>query len=244
MRYLLLSDIHGNLAALEVVLAAAGPCDAVWCLGDTVGYGPRPNECVERVQALPGLVCVAGNHDWGAVSKLDLADFNRDARRAAEWTGSVLSPANRAWLEALPERVRHEGFTLVHGSPRFPIREYVLNPAIASENMAHFDTLTCLVGHTHVPLIFQEPGRLQHTAPAIVPPLDEPFSYRAVRSIANVGAVGQPRDGDPRACFVVLDPDAMTLEYHRVSYPIAETQALIEEAGLPPRLAARLAYGM
>ncbi len=245
MRVLVLSDIHSNLIALDAVLAAVkAEFDAVWSLGDVVGYGPQPNECAQRVRGLPNLVCVAGNHDWGALGRLDLAGFNSDARRAAEWTGRVLSPANRAWLDALPERARLEGFTLVHGSPRYPIWEYVLNAAIARENMAHFDTLTCLVGHTHVPAIFQEPGRLQQGAVAVLPPLGEPFSYRAVRAIVNPGGVGQPRDGDPRASYVLLDPDARTLGYRRVPYPIAETQARIRQAGLPPRLATRLSYGM
>ncbi|HOG46121.1 MAG TPA: metallophosphoesterase family protein [Anaerolineae bacterium] len=244
MRYLILSDIHSNLAALEAVLADAGPVDAVWCLGDIVGYGPQPNECAARVQGLPNLVCVAGNHDWGALGKLDLATFNADARAAAEWTGRTLSAANRAWLDGLPERVRLEGFTLVHGSPRYPIWEYVLNPAIARENMAHFDTLTCLVGHTHVPAIFQEPTRREPRPPAIELSLGEPFRYRNARAIINPGGVGQPRDGDPRASFILLDPDAGTLEYRRVPYPIEETQALMREAGLPPRLAARLSYGI
>jgi len=243
MRYLILSDIHANLAAFEAVLAAAGVVDAVWCLGDTVGYGPQPNECIERLQGLPGLVCVAGNHDWAALGKLDLSAFNRDARTAAEWTARTLTPANRAWLEGLPERVEREGFTLVHGSPRFPIWEYVLTPAVAFENLAYFDTLTCLVGHSHIPAIFQE-GRAGQGVIQFVPVPGEPFRYRPVRSIINPGGVGQPRDGDPRASFILLDPDAGTLVYHRVPYPVEETQARMRAAGLPPRLAARLSYGL
>ncbi len=244
MRYLLLSDVHSNLAALEAVLADAGPVDAAWCLGDTVGYGPQPNECAERVRSLPRLVCVAGNHDWGALGRLDLSQFNADARHAAEWTGRKLSPANRAWLEGLPERAELEGFTLVHGSPRYPIWEYVLSADVAEENMACFSTLTCLVGHSHVPAIFQAPSLAHPGVTVLVPQPGEPFHYRSARSIVNPGGVGQPRDGDPRASYVLLDPDAGTLEYRRVAYPIAETQALMRAAGLPPRLAARLSYGL
>jgi predicted phosphodiesterase len=244
MRYLLFSDVHSNLAALEAVLADAGPFDAAWCLGDTVGYGPQPNECVERVRGLPGLVCVAGNHDWGALGKLDLSQFNSAARRAAEWTADVLTPASRAWLDGLPERVELEGFTLVHGSPRHPIWEYVLSPAIAHENMAHFHTLTCLVGHTHVPVIYQAPGHADSSARTITPPLGALFSYRAIRAIVNPGSVGQPRDGDPWASYVLLDPAAGTLEYRRVAYPIEGTQARMRAAGLPESLAARLSYGL
>jgi len=243
MRYLILSDIHANLAAFEAVLAAAGTVDAVWCLGDTVGYGPQPNECIERLRGLPGLVCVAGNHDYGALGKLDLGQFNHDARIAAEWTARRLTPANRAWLDGLPEREEREGFTLVHGSPRFPIWEYVLTPAVAFENMAYFATLTCLVGHSHVPVVFQE-GRAGQGAIAFLPVPDEPFRYRPVRSIINPGSVGQPRDGDPRASFILLDPDAGTFVLQRVAYPIEETQAQMRAAGLPPRLASRLSYGL
>ena len=243
MRYLVLSDIHSNLAALEAVLAAAGEVDVTWCLGDTVGYGPQPNECTESVRALPQLSCVAGNHDWGALGKLDLSDFNDEARFAAEWTADQLSPANRAWLDGLPERIEADGFTLVHGSPRHPIWEYILNSGVAQANMAYFETLTCLVGHTHVPVVFWEPG-LRHTvAPATLPEAGEPFSYRAVRSIVNPGAVGQPRDGDPRASYMLLDTDAGTFELQRVPYDIEETQRQMRAAGLPERLAARLSYG-
>jgi predicted phosphodiesterase len=244
MRYLVLGDIHGNLAALEAVLAAAGKVDAVWCLGDTVGYGPQPNECSERVRSLPGLLCVAGNHDRGALGQLDLSDFNSEARFAARWTGQQLTPANRAWLEGLPERIEAEGFTLVHGSPRHPIWEYVLSPAVAQENMACFQTLTCLVGHTHVPVVYLEPGLRHATPPALVPAMGEPFSYRAVRAIVNPGSVGQPRDGDARASFMVLDQEAATLEYHRVTYPIRETQERMQAVALPSRLALRLGYGL
>lgn len=244
MRYLVLSDVHANLAALEAVLAEAGEVDAVWCLGDTVGYGPQPNECVERVRGLPGLQCVAGNHDWGALGKLDLADFNREARLAAEWTGRQLEAANRTWLRSLPERIEVEGFTLVHGSPCHPIWEYVSDAAVAGENMPCFGTLTCLVGHTHVPAIFLEPGRRHPSAVVreVVP--GEPLSYLAVRSIINPGGVGQPRDGDPRASFLLLDAEAGTVEYRRVAYDVEETQRRMQAVGLPARLALRLEYGL
>ncbi len=244
MRYLIISDVHGNLAALEAVLAAAGACDAVWCLGDVVGYGPQPNECVERVRGLPGLRCVAGNHDWGALGRLDLSEFNPEARRAAEWTGAQLTASNRAWLEGLPERIVEDGFTLVHGSPRHPIWEYVLSPYVARENLAYFDTPTCLVGHSHIPVIFRQDGPPSSSPTTLVPEPGETFHYGEPRAIVNPGSVGQPRDGDPRACFVVLDMAAGTLEYHRVAYPIGETQERMREAHLPERLALRLAYGV
>ncbi|MDI7276790.1 MAG: metallophosphoesterase family protein [Anaerolineae bacterium] len=244
MRYLVISDVHGNLAALEAVLAAAGTYDAVWCLGDMVGYGPRPNECTERVRGLPGLLCTAGNHDWGALGRLDLSDFNPDARRAAEWTGEQLSTANRAWLEALPERIVWNGFTLVHGSPRHSIWEYVLSPFVARENMAHFDTPTCLVGHSHVPVIFQETDTPSSAPAVLVPEPGESVPYGTARAIINPGSVGQPRDGDPRASFILLDAAAQTLEYRRVPYPVEETQQQMRAARLPERLVSRLSYGL
>lgn len=244
MRYLVISDIHANLAALEAVLAAAEPFDAVWCLGDIVGYGPQPNECVERVQSLPGLLCVAGNHDWGALGKLSLADFNSEARRAAEWTGRQLTPANRAWLDGLPERIEHGDLTLVHGSPRHHIWEYILGGVAAGECFAHFRTLGCLVGHSHVPLAFQEPPRPHAEAPMRVLGSGASVSYRPIRAIINPGSVGQPRDSDPRASYALLDPESATIECHREPYPIEETQERMHDAGLPPRLAARLSYGL
>ncbi len=244
MRYLVLSDVHANLAALEAVLADAGEVDATWCLGDTVGYGPQPNECIERIRSLPELHCVAGNHDWGVLGKLSLADFNAEARYAAGWTASQLAPASRAWLEALPERIEMQGFTLVHGSPRHPIWEYVSDPSVAQANMEHFRTLTCLVGHTHVPAMYLEPGLRHQTAPTREASPGEALSYRGVRSIINPGGVGQPRDGDPRAAYLLLDAAAGTVELRRVDYDIAETQRLMQEAGLPVRLAMRLNYGL
>jgi len=244
MRYLILSDIHANLSALEAVLSDVGPVDAAWCLGDIVGYGPQPNECIERVRTLPNLRCVAGNHDWAALGKISLADFNTEARLAAEWTARQLTAENRVWLDSLPERVEAEGFTLVHGSPRYPIWEYILSATVAYENMAYFSTLICLVGHSHVPVIFRERSRQQRAAEIVEPLYGRPWSYRAVRAIINPGSVGQPRDGDPEACCLLLDPGAATVTYRRVPYPIAETQQRIRAAGLPARLAERLEYGM
>ena len=240
MRYLVISDIHSNLAAFEAVLADAGSFDQVWCLGDMVGYGPDPNECVERLRDLPH-ICVAGNHDWAALGKLDLDDFNPDARKACLWTRKQLSPSNWAYLEALPESLVEEGFTLVHGSPHHPIWEYILNPSIAQANFEHFDTKFCLVGHTHVPIIYRDnPNQGCET---MIPSYDDPLALGEDRLIINPGSVGQPRDGDPRASYAVLDPDELTLEYRRISYPIETTQARMVEKDLPVRLVMRLAYG-
>jgi predicted phosphodiesterase len=240
MRILVLSDIHANLPALEAVLAAAGRPEAVWCLGDTVGYGPQPNECVERLRSLPGVHCVAGNHDWAAVGKMPIDEFNLEAQVAAQWTAEQLTPANRAWLMDLQERKRiDDEFTLVHGSPRHPIWEYVLTPEVASANLAHFSTRLCLVGHTHLPVIFEAttPESLLLLLPG------EAYDDRATRALINPGSVGQPRDGDARASFVILERETATLTYQRVEYDVAATQAAMRAAGLPVALRNRLAFG-
>ncbi len=243
MRILLISDIHANLVALNTVITAAGDFDRIWCLGDVVGYGPEPNECIETLRA-HDFLCLAGNHDWAVMDKLDLREFNPDARRAALWTRSGLNPASLEWLRALPERVptQAEKFTLVHGSPRYPIWEYVLTPAVARINFDHFETPICLMGHTHVPVVFTKDPERQTV---LAEPLIEasPLSLDAGRMMINPGSVGQPRDGDRRASYAVLDTDAMTLTHYRVEYDIVATQAKMEHAGLPARLIVRLSYG-
>jgi predicted phosphodiesterase len=243
MRILIVSDIHANLIALERVIAHAGPFDRVWCLGDVVGYGPEPNACIEKLRSFD-LLCLAGNHDWAVLDKLDLEEFNPDARRAAIWTREQLSVRNLDWLHALPERVptQLEKFTLIHGSPRYPIWEYVLTPAVARLNFDHFDTPICLVGHTHVPVVYRY---FANERRATAEPLIEnaPLAIANGRMMINPGSVGQPRDGDPRSAYAMLDTDAQTLTPYRVEYDIAATQKKMEQAQLPPRLIARLSYG-
>jgi len=243
MRYLIISDIHSNLAAFEAVLADAGYFDQVWCLGDMVGYGPDPNECVERLRDLPH-ICVAGNHDWATLGKLDIKDFNPDAQKACLWTREQLSPSNWAYLEALPESLAEEGFTLVHGSPRHPIWEYMLSPSIAEANFECFDTRFCFVGHTHVPIIYRHyPQNPNRTCDVLMPSPDARLVLGENRLIINPGSVGQPRNGDPRASYAVLDSDALTLEYRRIPYPIEVTQERMKKKNLPARLIIRLGYG-
>lgn len=242
MRSLIVSDIHGNLAAFDAVLEAAQGYDQVWCLGDIVGYGPDPRECIQRLRALP-FVAVAGNHDWAVAQRVDLDDFNADAQDAARWTHDQLSPADRDFLAQLPERLIIGQFTLAHGSPRYPIWEYILQPSVARANFDHFDTPYCLVGHTHVPMIFaltDHGTRCRMYTPrpdALLTLTDTP------RMIINPGSVGQPRDGIPWAAYAILDTDAMTLAFHRQPYPIEETQRRMEEHALPRRLSARLTFG-
>jgi predicted phosphodiesterase len=245
MRILIISDIHANLVALETVIADAGNFDRVWCLGDVVGYGPEPNACIERLRTLNPL-CLAGNHDWAVLDKLDLEEFNPDARRAALWTREQLTPTNREWLRALSERVPTELgiFTLVHGSPRYPIWEYVLTPAVAHINFDFFDTPICLMGHTHVPVVYRyHASREAHTTSAEALPENTPLALGPERMMINPGSIGQPRDGDPRAAYALLDPDAGTLTHRRVEYDVGATQAKMQQANLPARLITRLTYG-
>ncbi|MBL7184356.1 MAG: metallophosphoesterase family protein [Anaerolineae bacterium] len=243
MRYLIISDIHSNLAAFEAVLADAGSFDKVWCLGDVVGYGPDPNECVELLRDLPH-VCVVGNHDWAVLGNMDTEDFNPNAKRACLWTRKQLSPSNLEYLETLPKSLVEENFTLAHGSPRQPIWEYILDSSVAEANFEHFDTRFCFVGHTHVPIIYRHrPENPDQACDTLTPSLNDPLVLGEDRLIINPGSVGQPRDGDPRASYAILDPDELTLQYRRIPYPIETTQARMVERGLPVRLIIRLGYG-
>ncbi len=245
MRYLIISDIHANMAAFRAVLDdAEGQYDKVWCLGDIVGYGPDPNECVELLAGLDH-ICIAGNHDWAVLGKLDVDDFNPDARHVSLWTRNVLTDSNCQFIQKLPVAlVQEEKFTLVHGSPRHPIWEYVLYPAVAQVNFEHLSTPYCLVGHTHSPVIFYAPHNPNGISEAEVPTSNNgPQALGERRLILNPGSVGQPRDGDPRASYGILDLDNLSFEYRRIPYPIADVQERMVELSFPSRLINRLTYG-
>jgi predicted phosphodiesterase len=243
MRCLVLSDIHSNLEAFEAVLEDAGTVDQVWCLGDVVGYGPDPNGCVELLRSLPHL-SIAGNHDWATLGKLDLQDFNPEAREANLWNRAQLTADNLAYLEALPEMLVEKEFTLIHGSPRHPIWEYIIYPSTAQTNFAHFDTPYCLAGHTHTPAIFRERAEFNVTAAeSLTPAPGVPLELGEDRLILNPGSVGQPRDGNPLASYGILDDTAMTFEHRRIEYPVEKTQAKMMDHDLPLRLVLRLGYG-
>jgi predicted phosphodiesterase len=242
MRVLVISDIHANLVALEAVLAHAGSYDSVWCLGDLVGYGPNPNECVEVVRALPGLICLVGNHDKAVLGELDLNVFNMDARISISWTQRVTAADTLAYLRALPAMDQFGEFTLVHGSPRQPVWEYILDPNVAKENFPLIGTRWCLVGHTHTPVIYKEispAGDCYEEAPDY----RRPRYLDGDRLIINPGSVGQPRDNNPKAAYAMLNTDTAVWEYRRIPYDVAETQHRMRAANLPERLCARLAYG-
>jgi predicted phosphodiesterase len=239
VRYAVLSDIHGNLAAFRAVLAAIGSVDAVWCLGDVVGYGPNPNECVDLVRR-QAAICLAGNHDLAAATNLNQDGFNPDATQAIAWTRQQLTSENLSFLAGLPSRRTEGQITLVHGSPRDPVWEYTWSPLVAQENFTYFDTATCLVGHTHRPVIFRKAGG---PVRQLLPRDDRPLATEAGRFILNPGSVGQPRDGDPRAAYLLLDTTAHTVRLLRVPYNVEETQTRMAQARLPARLITRLDFG-
>jgi diadenosine tetraphosphatase ApaH/serine/threonine PP2A family protein phosphatase len=238
---LVIADVHANLPALEAVLADALPFDGVWCLGDLVGYGPQPNECIDRVRELP-CRSLAGNHDWAVLGKLDLGSFNREARMANAWTREELTRESRQYLSELPARAEQDDFTLVHASPREPIWEYVLDTHVALANFGHFSTTVCLLGHSHIPLRFVLDDDRRRCA-VFVPEPPAQVVLDSHRVMLNPGSVGQPRDGDPRASYAIMDTDEHTWEPHRVEYPIEEVQKHMRDCGLPRRLIARLAFG-
>ncbi len=241
MRYVVISDIHGNFPALQMVLVDAQPFDAVLCLGDVVGYGPNPNECVERLQDFP-FTCIVGNHDWGAIGRADLLIFNNDARQALYWTQQELSAENRSFLSDLPVTVEMDSFLLAHGSPREPIWEYLVDARSARDNFAQFNFQVALVGHTHLPLAL-EWAEEHKQARILLPDWGTPLSLSGRRLILNPGSVGQPRDGDPRASYAILDADQMTWEFRRISYAVEITQERMRARGLPQRLIDRLQMG-
>ena len=240
MRVAVLSDIHANLAALDAVLAAVPSVDEVWQLGDIVGYGPEPDEVVARLRDI-GALGVRGNHDAAAVGGLEIESFNVDARRAMEWTRTAIAADTRAWLAALPERMEREGFTLVHGSPRDPIWEYVTSTPVARAAIAAMDTPFGLHGHTHVPIAYlEDDGQLETMSPGAA----STIAFGGHRALLNPGSVGQPRDGIPTASWLVLDTAAGTATWNRTAYDVGAVQRAMEEVGLPERLVARLAYGL
>ena len=242
MRVLLIADIHANLVALEAVIEDAGPVDAVWCLGDVIGYGPRPNECSAWVEE-HAAVTVVGNHDWACLGRLDLDEFNDAAHAATLWTIDRLTPHAHNWIDSLPNRYIEGDMTLVHGSPRHPVWEYVQRPATAAANFPFFDTDICFIGHTHVPVIF--PEELARKGEAIYqPPVGEIITLNHGRYLVNPGSVGQPRDGDPRAAYALFDPDTREIEFRRLAYDVKQTQCQMQEEDLPPSLVARLANGL
>lgn len=241
MRILVLSDIHANLAALEAVLAEAGEIDACWCLGDLVGYGPDPNECIYRVRALPNLVCILGNHDAAVLGEIDSASFNPEARQAIEWTQEVLWDGSQMFLRSLPETAELDGVYLAHGSPRQPVWEYLLDSHTATRSFGYFKKPYCFVGHTHLPMIYALPGDSPYARQITPPP--NTCTHLRPRAILNPGSVGQPRDRDPRAAYALYDPEGQTWDYRRANYDIVAVQQRMRAVNLPGRHIQRLSLG-
>ena len=243
MRTLLVSDIHSNLEALEAVLRHAernGGFDRVWCLGDMVGYGPDPSACLRRLREFD-LVAVAGNHDFAAAGVIDAADFNGAAFTAIRWTAGQIDHEDSSYLAGLPQVSVQPPFTLVHGSLRAPVAEYLTHPSQAVVTLNLLTTDYCLVGHSHFPFICRENGGM----PLFLPmPESQAVHLDGERCIINPGSVGQPRDRDTRASYVVFDDGAHAIEHHRVEYDRAATQAKMREAGLPEYLIDRLDHGV
>lgn len=224
------------------MLADAGAVDETWCLGDLIGYGPDPNQVLERVRALPRLRAIFGNHDAALLRHMELEAFNGDARTSLHWTASVLSAENYNFIRSLSPLDEVDGTaTLAHGSPRDPTWEYVLNTLAARLNFTHFRTPYCFVGHSHIQSLF-EFDEAEDRVISMPNRISEPIPLTR-RSIANPGSVGQPRDRDPRAAYSIFDTEARTWEARRVGYDISIVQKRISDAGLPPRHALRLAEG-
>ncbi len=241
MKYAIVSDIHGNLAALQQTLNRIDEqkCDRIVCLGDIVGYGPFPNECCEVIQDRAD-VCVLGNHDYAVIDLESSESFNRYARSAITWTAAELSEKNKTYLRSLPVQIKEEDILFVHSSPAEPLAwEYVLSLYDAEYAFMRFEQNLCFIGHSHVPIVYSyEDGEF----PAIER-LPKVQLFSGFRYIINVGSVGQPRDENRDACFGIYDSEMRTFELQRAPYNIKETQEAMARKGLPAFLIERLAFG-
>lgn len=215
--------------------------DAVWCLGDLVGYGPQPNACCALVRERATL-CLVGNHDLAVLGQLDLAEFQPDAAVSARWTASVLEPAHRDYLDSLESAARRGDVGLYHASPRDPVWEYVLSAEVAAASILAAEEPVVLVGHSHVALAFSLDEMTLDGG--LAPDATELDLDAADRWLVNPGSVGQPRDGDARAAYLLLDLDKRRAHFRRIPYAIERTQDEIRERGLPEALAARLEHGL
>jgi diadenosine tetraphosphatase ApaH/serine/threonine PP2A family protein phosphatase len=239
VRYAILSDIHSNIEALQAVLEDIDGqrVDDLLCLGDLVGYGANPNECVERIKGLVSHI-VSGNHDCAAVGKTDISYFNQHARRAVTWTAKNLHPEWATYISRLPYVQRVDQFLLVHATPSEPAAwNYLLSTSVARSEFQAFSESICFIGHSHQPLFFSTNAEVQSRKN------DQLLCLPEERYIVNVGSIGQPRDGDARSCYAIFDSQERTVQLRRVSYDIRSAQQKILQAGLPAILAARLSRG-
>ena len=239
MRFAIFGDIHANLEAFEIVLADARVqrCTAYICLGDVVGYNANPRECLELVQSLKCPV-VKGNHDDYASSDSSLESFNPLAEAAIQWTRDQLNPSEKGWLGALPLISEIYGFMIVHATLEDPGGwSYVLNQLDAAASFSKQTTELCFFGHTHAPRAYIKDSSV------VGLPFEQLVLEQGKKYFVNVGSVGQPRDGDWRAAYVVFDEERRTVRLRRLTYDLPKTQEKILSSGLPPRLADRLAFG-
>ena len=243
MRILVISDVHANFTALEAVLKDAGVFDQIWCLGDVVGYGPEPTECINRLREFD-LICLAGNHDLAVAGKVALWDFSTDAQDVIFWTRHWLTKFNLEWLQTLSAsllEVEH-GITLVHASPRDPVWEYITEESIAKSNLELINTPVCLNGHTHLPIMYRKPWDDWRVLEEWLRS-NSPIHLTQDRMLINPGSVGQPRDEDPRAAYAVIDTDSMTFTPRRIAYDVSSVQKLMKQAKFSNRLIRRLRFG-
>ena len=246
MRMMVISDIHGNLEALDRLLehAASRNVHRVLCLGDLIGYGPHPNECIERVRALRNCRCVCGNHDTAALWDTSPYGMSLEAREAILWTMDQLTEDNKAYLAALPERLDLADMCFVHANPYNPKGwRYVMDRKYAMRSFGYARFRLCCIGHSHRPLVITR----NHFFSATIDPVKGDRNYDisdTKRRIFNCGSVGQPRDRDPRACYLIIDTTRQQIRFHRVAYNVEKTIAAIKAAGLPQRLGHRLKKGL
>ena len=240
MRALLLADIHSNLEALEAILADCGPFDQIWSMGDIVGYGPDPVKVLHTLRS-HDFRSVSGNHDAAVAGTLSVNEFNEAAAWAARWTTRQLGQEELEYLKDLPLTLEERPFTLVHGSLRAALWEYLVSVESAASTLALLDTTYCLVGHSHLPFICRE----QPSSPPRFTDFPEcqPVPLGDERWVINPGGVGQPRDGDSRPSYAIYDSDEGTIERRRVAYDISRTQRKMELAGHPEPLIQRLEIG-
>jgi len=243
MRILVVSDIHANFIALEAVLKDAGGFDRVWCLGDVVGYGPQPNECIDRLREF-NPVCLAGNHDMAVAGQTALWDFSKDAQEVIFWTRHWLTAGNIEWLKSLPDKplVMEHGMTIVHASPRDPVWEYLTDVSLVKANLDLIETPICLNGHTHFSVVFRKRWDEYRILEEFLRSNDT-VKLIPDRMFINPGSVGQPRDEDPRAAYGIIDTEAQTFTQHRVLYDVTSVQGLMKKAKFSNRLIRRLRFG-
>jgi len=244
MRYAVISDVHSNLEALQVVIDdfKKENVDKVICCGDIIGYGPNPKECIELISGMKNAEVIMGNHDAAVADKIGTSDFNENAKKAIEINKSLLADGEFAYLSSLKYEHREGGFLFVHGSPREPVMEYLNTPAKLRENAAVMKERICFVGHTHVPMVFSMAGAGKEELFALEK--ENTFVLKDENKyIVNAGSVGQPRDGDNRSCFLYLDTEEKKVTFRRLKYNIEKVREKMKKVNLPEHLANRLYYG-